>query len=280
MRGGPIEGMGEILKALAARLALPAGASDSAPASSDDSESRASCPICADRRWVRPDVAPGEPGFGQPRRCPACGPLLELEQLRARLARLSADCGLSAMHRRQDFAAFERYAGNERAWEAARAFAAEPGREWLVLSGEPGVGKTHLLAAIANAVLAQGQAVIYAHVPDLLDWLRQGYEHERGGGDQDGDFAARFARIQRVPLLLLDDLAAERPTEWVREQLCRLVDYRYREELAMAVTTNLDVAQVRRLSERIYSRLERYEWGTVAPNQAEPYHRHRRGSRG
>jgi DNA replication protein DnaC len=53
----------------------------------------------------------------------------------------------------------------------ARAYAEHP-HGWLVLFGRYGAGKTHLAAAIANAVAARGTPVLFVAVPDLLDWLR------------------------------------------------------------------------------------------------------------
>jgi DNA replication protein DnaC len=57
-------------------------------------------------------------------------------------------------------------------------------------------------------------------------------------------------------LLVIDDLGAEKGTEWVVEQLYRIVDYRYRMCLPLVVTTNLSGREIRdRFGDRILSRL-------------------------
>ena len=62
----------------------------------------------------------------------------------------------------------------ERALHSARVFAEAPSG-WLVLTGVPGCGKTHLAVAIASERLRRGHAVHFALVPDLLDHLRSTY---------------------------------------------------------------------------------------------------------
>lgn len=57
-------------------------------------------------------------------------------------------------------------------------------------------------------------------------------------------------------LLVIDDLGAEKGTEWVVEQLYRIIDYRYRMCLPLVVTTNLSGRDIRdRFGDRILSRL-------------------------
>lgn len=219
--------------------------------------------------------------------CPACAPIREQERRAARAAAVSAECGLSESQRRQDFSSFRVYKGNEQAFAAARAFADDPAHLWLILAGAPGNGKTHLMSAIGNAAISRGIPTVYAYVPDLLEWLRQGYREEvrrRAYGDEDGDegngFYGRFERVKTVDLLLLDDLGTESRTGWVTEKLEALFDYRYRHELPLVCTTNAGYAGVRDLSERIYSRLQRYEHKAMVPITAEPYHawQRRKGS--
>jgi DNA replication protein DnaC len=60
------------------------------------------------------------------------------------------------------------------AWDDAQRYAAQPAG-WLYLCGPCGAGKSHLAAAIANAVAMSGQGVTYASVPDLLRFVRRGF---------------------------------------------------------------------------------------------------------
>lgn len=117
---------------------------------------------------------------------------------------------------------------------------------FLVLTGPNGNGKTHLAAAIANHVVAT-QAVAFTTVPDLLDRLRSTYNNEGGPSYDDV-----VKSVQDVPLLILDDLGAEKGNEWVFEKLFQILDARYRNAAATVITTNLDVGW---LPKRIASRL-------------------------
>ncbi|HKT40018.1 MAG TPA: ATP-binding protein [Ktedonobacterales bacterium] len=120
---------------------------------------------------------------------------------------------------------------------------------WLMLYGSTGTGKTHLLAAAFNLLMASGHYPLYTLVPALLDYVRQGLNASDGGGE----YAARFQAVQQAPILILDDLGAEMRTPWTDETLFKLLDYRYRRGLPTAVASNLIPAH---LEPRIASRLQ------------------------
>ena len=83
-----------------------------------------------------------------------------------------------------------------RAFEACRQFAQEP-RDWLVLQGDYGCGKTHLAAAIANHRMSAGQPAIFVIVPQLLDHLRATFSPR-----SQVRFDQRFEEARTAPLLL------------------------------------------------------------------------------
>jgi DNA replication protein DnaC len=119
-------------------------------------------------------------------------------------------------------------------------------RDGLVIRGAVGVGKTHLAVAAYRAVVAGGIVpAVAVSVPALLDGLRPGREPVE-------DLRA----CEDARLLLLDDLAAERVTDWTSETLYRLIDARYARRLPTIVTTNASGQQIREgLGERVASRL-------------------------
>lgn len=97
----------------------------------------------------------------------------------------------------------------------------------LVLAGPLGTGKTHLAYALGNEVVRQGVHAEAWTVTDLLEAMRP-----------NGD--ARVADdVRRCQLLILDDLGANKPTEWAVEQLTALLDTRIRESRQTVVTTNV-----------------------------------------
>lgn len=118
------------------------------------------------------------------------------------------------------------------------------GCEGLLLWGDPGTGKTHAALCIANALLRDCTSVLMVSVPEILrtqdiDWL--------------------YDRIQRVKLLILDDLGAERGTEYAAERVYDAVDTRYRAGLPMVCTSNLSLKEMQAAPDirqrRIYERI-------------------------
>ena len=117
---------------------------------------------------------------------------------------------------------------------------------WLLLRGNYGCGKTHLAAAIANFVVEMGVPTLFLTVPDLLDKLRFSYASE------DTTFEDRFDEIRNAQLLVLDDFGTQNATEWAREKLFQILNYRYINKLPLVVTTNLGLNEI---EARIRSRL-------------------------
>ena len=116
------------------------------------------------------------------------------------------------------------------AYELAQAFAAETVGT-LALYGSYGSGKTHLLAAIANAVASSGHTCRFASVVSLFDALQ-----ERIQAGQDYHELVRKA-IQ-APLLILDDLDKLKPSEFREETLYKILNGRHVAGLPLAFSAN------------------------------------------
>jgi len=137
-------------------------------------------------------------------------------------------------------------------------------RNWLVLAGNVGSGKSHLAFAIANALLNRGVGVYWETMPELMDALRAGYK--------DGSYDDRFTLMKRVPVLILDDLGTENASDWVAEKLFQLFNARYLKSAPTVVTTNLDIENAEaKLSERVRSRLLDRKLSTVVQLPAGDY---------
>jgi DNA replication protein DnaC len=119
----------------------------------------------------------------------------------------------------------------KRALDIARLYAEDP-RDWLILTGTYGCGKTHLAAAIANHRATQGHPVLFIVVPDLLDHLRATFNPQ-----STVTFYQQFEDIRRTPFLILDDLGTESATPWAREKLYQVFDFRYNARLPTVITT-------------------------------------------
>ena len=149
---------------------------------------------------------------------------------------------------------------NREALEASLAFAHRRTLAHVLnLYGPHGGGKSHLLEAIGREMLAQKRWVKYAFAPDLLDALRSSYSPE-----SEDRFAVVYERYSLPDVLLLDDLGAEKSSEWAVEKLTRLVDERYRAGKLMVVAANLsEEAMADKLAPRIADRLFDRRTGAV-----------------
>lgn len=202
------------------------------------------CEACGGAGYLRYDVPVGHTLFGQIVPCQC-----RKDELRAReRQRLVALSGLQPAMRRMTFDAYATRgdAGTAQALAAASQYATEPA-DWLYLHGGYGVGKTHLLAAIAWSLVDRGVAAFYVVVPDLLVKLQATFND---GSDE--TFAERFKRIKDADVLLLDDLGAEKSTEWAMAQMFDLINSRYLAEKPLVVASNLTPQQI---GGRIGSRL-------------------------
>jgi DNA replication protein DnaC len=105
----------------------------------------------------------------------------------------------------------------------------------LWIFGDTGTGKTTLAMLISKAVLEAGKTVAIYSLPKLLARIRRTYDSEPGGDS----YLSLFERLTSVDLLHIDDLGAEKRSDWVLEQLYALVNERYEAQRSMLITTNL-----------------------------------------
>ncbi|MFI5027976.1 MAG: ATP-binding protein [Solirubrobacterales bacterium] len=108
--------------------------------------------------------------------------------------------------------------------------------------GDVGTGKTTLAMLISKTALERGRSVAIYSMPKLLTRIRRTYDAEPGGDT----YATFFERLTSVDLLHIDDLGAERQTEWVIEQLYSIVNERYESKRAIMFTTNTDKVEEER----------------------------------
>lgn len=118
----------------------------------------------------------------------------------------------------------------------------------LVLYGSVGTGKTFIACCIANALIDKGYTCLITNFPKIVNELQGTFEKQK-----------YIDRLVEFDLLIIDDLASERKTEFMNEMVTNVIDSRYRNGKPVIITTNL-TAQEMEYSEdvnrqRIYSRL-------------------------
>ena len=199
---------------------------------------------------MRRTADPLAPGFGQAIPCEC----VREEGRRQRMERLLRYSRLGALDRLTFSTLVERGRSGrpetqERyavAVQAARRFAEQP-EGWLVLTGVPGCGKTHVGAAIANRVIERGHPALFLSVADLLDQLRASY-----ADDAEVSYERLSEQFRNAPLVVLDDLDSFAETPWAREKFFQLVSHRFHAALPTVFTCTRPPEQI---DERLGARL-------------------------
>lgn len=184
------------------------------------------CPICNDTRWKSVTVD-GREG------------VVRCDCWRAALVdRLMAEARIPSRYLRCELETFEHDMDSQReAYRRASAFveAFPVVDRGLLFYGRNGVGKTHLAVGMLKAVIrAKGARGYFFETRELLRLVRDTYNRSVAETEMDV-----LAPVLHADLLVLDDLGAERSSEWVQETLGLVVNTRYNERRPTIFTSNL-----------------------------------------
>lgn len=183
------------------------------------------CPLCDDTGW-RPVE---EDGARRVVRCDCWREKLGGRRL--------ADANIPTRYKHCTLATFEAY--NEslgRAVEKARGLAERfPAvTQGLFLEGQPGVGKTHLAVAVLKQVIqCSGARGLFYDTRDLLRVIRSTYDASMRTTELEV-----LRPVMTADFLVLDDLGAEKTSEWVEETMNLIVNTRYNERRVTVFTSN------------------------------------------
>ena len=145
----------------------------------------------------------------------------------------------------------------------------------LLFMGPAGVGKTHLAVAIIRGLIEKGFAGIFSEFGALLKEIQDSYNPI----SKSSEFKV-LAPIYQTDVLVLDELGATVPTDWVRDTMYQIINKRYNDNKLTIFTTNYfdeqrsEKEQVLedRISSRLRSRL--HEMCTKVVMDGEDYRRH------
>lgn len=120
----------------------------------------------------------------------------------------------------------------------------------LLVYGDVGCGKSFMAACIANELIDRGTPCMMTNFTRIINQLQESFEGRQRTLDS----------LNGFDLLVIDDLAAERDTDYMWEQIMTVIDARYRSGLPLIVTTNLTASELSDNADmrkrRVYSRLK------------------------
>lgn len=170
-------------------------------------------------------------------------------QREADMKKLKASSGISGKLANCRFENYDITAENQNAYVRCKHYAEcfekmSKKNQGLLLWGNVGTGKTFSATCIANALLDRGISVVMTSFAKLLG-VSKGF-----GIDEE-----MIAELNRARLLIIDDLGAERNTDFALEKVYSIIDSRYQSGLPMILTTNLDLQEMQMCTDIRYKRV-------------------------
>jgi DNA replication protein DnaC len=187
------------------------------------------CPLCDGTGWRSVEPPGGEPGTRRVVRCECWRENVSHQRL--------ADANIPKRYQHCTIANFTAYNESlERAATQASRMAEEfPAvTRGMFLEGQPGVGKTHLAVAVLKQVISvTGSRGLFYDTRDLLRIIRSTYDPSIRTTELE-----ILRPVMTADLLVLDDLGAEKTSEWVDETMNLIVNTRYNERRLTIFTSN------------------------------------------
>jgi DNA replication protein DnaC len=192
------------------------------------------CPLCDGTGWKTVPYGPDVPATSKERRVTRCDC-----RLRARAEDLLAAARIPRRYEHCELSNFE-FDGQYRSLAPARMAACKfveaypVDKTGLLLIGDAGLGKTHLAVGIAKGlILGKGIACLFYDYRELLKQIQNSYNDSVKTTELDV-----LRPVFETEVLVLDELGAVRPTEWVWDTVSLILNSRYNDNRTTIITTN------------------------------------------
>ncbi len=103
----------------------------------------------------------------------------------------------------------------------------------LLFTGKVGVGKTHLAVAILKGLIEKGVPCLFCEFGSLLKQIQDSYNPISKSSE-----LRVLAPVYQAEVLVLDELGATVPTDWVRDTMYQIINRRYSDKKLTIFTTN------------------------------------------
>jgi DNA replication protein DnaC len=153
---------------------------------------------------------------------------------RAHIPRRYEHCTLDSYY--TDFPSSHRTlaAAHLRARKFVEGYPLETAGTGLLLTGSIGVGKTHLAVGILQALVAErGATGLFYDYRDLLKQIQNSYNPQVRETELE-----ILAPVFNAEVLVLDELGASKPTDWVWDTVAHILNTRYNDRRTTIITTN------------------------------------------
>jgi DNA replication protein DnaC len=124
-------------------------------------------------------------------------------------------------------------------------------RNSILLTGQPGSGKTHLCMAITNKLLDDGCGVFYMPYREEMPVLKQAM----CARDNEGNFVKAIKKFKDIAVLYIDDLFKGKITESDKNIMFELINHRYLKQLPIIISTEYTTGELIDIDEAIGSRI-------------------------
>ena len=227
--------------------------SDVATADSPEAEAADTPPTTASTRGAGSPAATS----AAPSRATTSAGANPRQQVRVEPTRVGGEGGTTFINPRYTFSNFIVGSANRLAHAASLSVAERPGHAYnpLFLYGGVGLGKTHLMHAIGNQVIAKfpRKRVVYA--------TSEKFTNEFIASIQQGKIDEFRARYRRIDLLLIDDIQFIADKERTQEEFFHTFNAIHEDGKQIVLSSDRPPKAILTLEERLRSR---FEWGLIA----------------
>lgn len=177
----------------------------------------------------------------------------EYEETMRRISRLKDASMMANKFRNATFSSYRIREENRKIFNLAKNYVQNfsemrKKNQGILFYGPPGTGKSYTAACIANALMEKQISVIMTSFVKILQDI--------GMGDREAEY---IQILNYASLLIIDDLGAERNTEYAIERVYNVIDSRIREEKPLILTTNFSLSEMMECEDiqrkRIYDRV-------------------------